>query len=154
MNIKLTLLTAFLLTTAISQAQTGKISGTIIDGGDQKIIDAATVSLLRVKDSGLVKLSLTDKEGRFSFENVKNGNYLVMASSIGRRKVYSSPLAVTDGSNLSVGTLKLVEQTTTLQTVAVDSKKPYIERQIDKTVVNVDALISNAGSTALEVLEK
>lgn len=155
MNIKLTLLTAFLFISLVSLAQSnGKITGTITDGGDQKIIDGATISLLRAKDSGLVKLSLADKEGHFSFENVKNGNYVVMASSIGRRKVYSSPLTITDGSNASAGTLKLEAQTTTLQTVAVDTKKPYIERQIDKTIVNVDALISNAGSNALEVLEK
>ena len=155
MTTKLTLLTFFLIIATVSLAQTnGKISGTITDGGDQKIIDAASISLLRAKDSGLVKLSLTDKEGHFSFENVKNGNYVVMASSIGRRKIYSSPITVTEGANISVGTLKLIEHTTTLQTVAVETKKPYIERQIDKTVVNVDALISNAGSTALEVLEK
>lgn len=132
----------------------GKISGTIIDGGNQKIIDAATISLLKVKDSSLVKLSLTDKEGQFYFENIKNGTYIIMASSIGHRKVYSSPITVTEGANVSVGTLQLLTQATTLQTVAVDTKKPFIERQIDKTIVNVDALISNAGSTALEVLEK
>src|SRR5665647_221840 len=76
----------------------GKISGSIID--------AATISLLEVKDSSLVKISLTDKQGNFSFENVKNGNYLIMASSIGHRKVYSTPVSITEGSNTSVGTLK------------------------------------------------
>ena len=153
---KFNLLTAILSTVAsIGFAQSnGKISGTIINGGDQKIIDAATVSLLRAKDSGLVKLSLTDKEGHFSFENVKTGNYLVMGSSIGHRKVYSKPITISEGTAVSVGILQLVAQATTLQTVAVDTKKPYIERQIDKTVLNVDALISNAGSTALEILEK
>lgn len=155
MSIKTILLSALLLVTMAGFAQTnGKISGTIIDGGDQKIIDAATISLLKAKDSSLVKLSLTDKEGRFSFDNVKSGNYLVMASSIGHKKVYSSPLVVADGANISAGTLQLPTQSTTLQTVAVDTKRPYIERQIDKTVLNVDALISNAGTTAMEVLEK
>lgn len=156
MNAKTCLLTAILLILAIvGLAQTnGKISGIIIDGGDQKIIDAATISLLKAKDSSLVKLSLTDKEGHFSFENVKNGNYVIMASSVGHRKVYSSPVAIADGSNVSVGTLQLITQTTTLQTVTVDTKKPFIERKIDKTILNVDALISNAGSTAMEVLEK
>lgn len=155
MNTKLILLTAFLLAfNPFTFAQTGKISGNIIDGGDQKIIDAATISLLQAKDSSLVKLSLTDKEGHFSFENVKIGKYVVMASSIGHRKVYSPVLTIADGSTISAGTLKLITQTTTLQTVTVDTKKPYIERQIDKTVLNVDALISNAGSTAMEVLEK
>ena len=139
--------------TGIAQVN-GKISGTIIDGGDQKIIDAATISLLKVKDSSLTKISLTDKEGHFSFENVKNGTYLIMASSIGHRKVYSSPITIIEGSNVSVGALQLVTQTTTLQTVAVDTKKTFIERKIDKTILNVDALISNSGSTAMEVLEK
>ena len=156
MNTKLTLLTSFFsLLTIVGIAQTnGKITGTIIDGDDQKIIDAATISLLKAKDSGLVKLSLTDKQGNFSFENIKNGNYLIMASSIGHRKVYSSPVAITEGSNASVGTLKLLAQTTTLQAVTVDVKRPFIERKLDRTIVNVDASITSTGSTALEVLEK
>ncbi len=156
MNTKTQLLTGLLLSlTTLGIAQTnGKISGTITDGGDQKIIDAATISLLRARDSSLIKLSLSDKEGHFSFENVKNGNYIIMGSSIGHRKAYSSSIIIAEGSNISVGTLKLIAQTTTLQTVAIDTKKPFIERKIDKTVLNVDALISNAGSTAMEVLEK
>ena len=83
MNTKTQLLTGLLLSlTTLGIAQTnGKISGTITDGGDQKIIDAATISLLRARDSSLVKLSLSDKEGHFSFENVKNGNYIIMGSS-------------------------------------------------------------------------
>ncbi len=154
MTTKFFLFISIFFTGLVGYSQTGRISGNIIDGGDQKIIDAANISLLRAKDSGLVKLTLTDKEGHFAFENLKNGNYIVMASSIGHRKVYSSPLTITEGASLSAGTLKLIAQATTLSTVAVDTRKPFIERQIDKTVVNVDALISNAGSTAMEVLEK
>jgi hypothetical protein len=41
-----------------------------------------------------------------------------------------------------------------LKEVKISVKKSYIEQKIDRTVVNVDALISNAGSNALEVLEK
>ena len=67
-----------------SIAQTGgKVSGSIKDGGNQKIIDAASVSLLKAKDSSLVKVAVTDKAGNFSFENLKEGSYLVLATSIG-----------------------------------------------------------------------
>jgi iron complex outermembrane receptor protein len=38
--------------------------------------------------------------------------------------------------------------------VVVQSKKPFIETKIDKTVVNVDASPSSAGATAMEILEK
>ena len=154
MKIKTTLLVISLIAGLTSLAQTGKISGTLTDGGDQKIIDAATVSLLKAKDSSVAKFSITDKEGHFSFENVKNGDYLVMATSVGHIKVLSDKITITENSNISVGILKLLPKTTTLNEIKVDTKKPYIERQIDKTIVNVDALISNAGSTALEVLEK
>ena len=68
-----------------SQAQqAGKITGSIKDGGNQKIIDAASISLLKASDSSLLKVSLTDANGQFSFENVKEGKYLVMASAIGQ----------------------------------------------------------------------
>ena len=138
----------------IANAQTGKITGNIKDGGNQQIIDAASVSLLKSKDSGLVKISLTDKEGNFSFENIKLGEYLVMATSTGHAKVYSSMITVKENQIAAVENLKLVPLTKTLKEVEVLAKKPFIERKIDKTILNVDALISNAGSTAMEVLEK
>ena len=41
-----------------------------------------------------------------------------------------------------------------LKEVVVTSKKPFIEQQIDKTVVNVQADINAIGSTAFEILQK
>lgn len=133
----------------------GKITGSIKDGGNQKIIDAASISLLKAKDSSLVKVSVTDKDGNFVFENVKEGVYLVQASSIGHSKTYSSAVSVTaETSVASAGTLQLVPVNKNLKEVVISSKKQLIERKIDRTIVNVDASITNAGSTALEVLEK
>jgi iron complex outermembrane recepter protein len=40
-----------------------------------------------------------------------------------------------------------------LATVTVTGKRPLIEQKIDRTVVNVEAMVSNAGTTALDVLE-
>lgn len=64
----------------------GKIFGSIKDGGQQAVIDASSVSLLLEKDSSLVKTSITDKEGKFLFENLADGNYLVAATSVGYQK--------------------------------------------------------------------
>src|SRR5438477_1214746 len=50
--------------------------------------------------------------------------------------------------------LVMTEQAKNLVGVTVTAKKPFIEAKIDKTVVNVDASPTSAGSTALEVLEK
>ncbi|MBA2250589.1 MAG: TonB-dependent receptor [Chitinophagaceae bacterium] len=154
-SIKL-LLTLFVLINciSISYSQSGKITGSLKDGGNQKIIDAATVSLLRSKDSTLIKSSLADQNGNFVFENLKDNTYLVRATSIGHTVIYSKPVNILNSSAVSVGTLQLITQTKVLKEVAINTNKPFIERKIDKTIVNVDALISNAGSTVMDVLEK
>ncbi|MEJ7671744.1 MAG: hypothetical protein WKF59_03335 [Chitinophagaceae bacterium] len=45
------------------------------------------------------------------------------------------------------------QESTVLKGVSVTAKKQFIEQKIDRTVMNVDALVSNAGVTALDVLE-
>lgn len=139
-----------------SYAQTGgKITGSIKDGGNQKIIDAASVSLLQAKDSALVKVAVTDKDGNFSFDNLKEGNYLVLATSVGHSKTFSSKISITSNALLAnAGVLQLVPAEKELKEVSVSAKKPLVERKIDRTIVNVDASITNAGGTAMEVLEK
>ena len=155
---KLFLTAIFLLFSTVMMAQVseGSISGTVADGGDQKIIDAATVSLYKAKDSSLVKINLTDKKGNFLFERLPFGKYFVLATSIGHLQTYSKTLEVNDASLVSAGILKLKNNIKTLSAVKVTAaiKKPLIERKIDRTILNVDASITNAGTTALEVLEK
>ncbi|MBS1741602.1 MAG: TonB-dependent receptor [Bacteroidetes bacterium] len=153
---KMLLGAAFACQSAISFAQTsGTISGKITDGGNQQIIDAATVFLLQSKDSSLVKTSVTDKDGNFVFELVPFGTYIVEASSIGHSKVYSQTINLqTNNTAFNTGLLKLAPAGKEMAAVVVHSKKQFIERKIDKTVVNPDALISNTGTSAMEALEK
>jgi iron complex outermembrane recepter protein len=140
---------------SLAQNNSTKITGSIKDGGIQKIIDAATVSLLNSKDSSLIKIAVTDKEGNFTFENVKEGSYLIMATSVGHSKTFSAPFSISsNNSTHNTGVLQLIEQSKNLKEVVVTAKKLFVERKADKTIINVDAMISNTGTTALEVLEK
>ncbi len=156
---KTTLLTlVFLIASKFLFAQIlpGVLTGKVTDGGDQKIIDAATVSLLKGTDSSLIKISLTDKEGNFSFDGLSDGKYYLMATSIGHLKVYSPLIKIKNGETVSAGVLELENNVKKLSEVTVSAtiKKPFIERKIDRTIINVDASVTNAGTTALEVLEK
>lgn len=151
----ITLAAIILAFTSQAQTKIGKITGIIQDGGNQKNIDAATVSLLKSKDSSLVKLNLTGKEGSFMFDQVKEGDYLLSVTSVGHSQTYSLPFVISAAQpNYDAGILHLVPINKNLKEVIVTSKKLFIERKIDRTVINVDASISNEGTTAMDVLEK
>lgn len=149
-----TLLMALLLT-FYSQAQntTNKISGTVEDG-NRKTIESATISLLREKDSSVIKFSVADKNGSYVFESITDGRYLVSISAVGHKKQFSPVFEINSGASVTVKNIVLVPEEKALSGITVTAQKPFIEQKIDRMVVNVDALVTNVGSTALEVLEK
>ena len=161
----LTLLTVVLTLSFASHAQLnypaadakvlkGKISGTVIDG-NTKTIESATIALLRAKDSSVAKMSVADKTGKFEFENIAPGQYVVSITAIGHTKGFSETFDI-NSSNLSVTlkTIELVPHAKAISGVTVTSKKPFIEQKPGKTVLNVDASPTNVGLNALELLEK
>lgn len=146
------LLIALLTVLAASAQTTAKISGLVTDDAG-KGLAAATVSLLRAKDSGLVKLAVTDKEGKYEFVNIKEGKYLLSFTSVGFGKKLSAPFTFSS-TDVNPAAVALSQNAKSLSEVTVTARKPFIESKLDKTVVNVEASPTSAGSTALEVLEK
>ncbi len=147
---------AFATASLVAFAQNdGKITGVIKDGGSQKVIDAATISLLKAEDSALVRTSVTDKDGNFVFDHIAVGAYLVRSTSVGHLEVYSRVLLLTTPqSRVQTGVMELLPAAKSMAAVVVTAKKSFVERRADKTLINPDALISNTGANALEVLEK
>jgi outer membrane receptor protein involved in Fe transport len=151
----LILFPSFLLFVSTALAQNiGKISGSIISK-NSKAAEGATVSLLRAKDSATVKLSASNKEGLFSFENLANGKYLVAVTTVGHKKSYSKTIEINPQQNtVQLPAITVVAVSKDLADVTVTAKRPLIEQRIDRTILNVEASITNTGTSALEVLEK
>jgi iron complex outermembrane receptor protein len=151
MSFKGCLLFNLVFFTNIAFCQTGKIAGTV--GGTEET--NTVVTLLTAKDSAFVKTTFCDSSGIFEFEKVKEGNYIITISVIGYKKYFSDVLEIDAGkSSLQLPAIVLENESKELNTVTVVSKKKFIERKIDRVVVNPDALISNTGATSLEMLEK
>ena len=113
------------------------------------------MSLLRAKDSATVKLAASNKQGQFVFEGIANGKYLVSATAVGYQKIVSNGFELTSTQqNVQLPALVLTPLSKNLADVTVTARKPLVEQQIDRTIVNVDASITNIGTSALEVLEK
>lgn len=153
----LTLLTvAFTTLSFVSNAQlnNGRISGTVIDGST-KTIESATITLLRAKDSSVVKMSVADKTGKYQFDAVPEGQYMVSISAVGHNKGFSETFNISSANAVvTLKTIELVPQAKSMGAVTVTAKKPLIEQKLDRTIVNVEASVTNVGNSALEVLEK
>lgn len=146
---------SFFLSISLFAQQSGSITGGVL-APDSTAIAGASVSLFRTSDSSLVKITVADTDGRFAFASLPVSGYFLRISAVGYQAYRSAGIVITSGQP-DVG-LPFIILTRAiagdLGGITVTSKKPLIERKIDRTVINVDAFISNAGANAFEVLEK
>jgi hypothetical protein len=149
----LTLFALLLFNFAKAQTTGGKISGSILDAS-KKPLDGATVVLLTAKDSTEVSKQLANPDGSFTFQSLKDNTYILKATYIGYKDYRSDNVVVSQQKPVNLSPFTLSSTGKALNEVAVTAQKSYIQQKIDRTVVNVGALISNTGANALEVLEK
>ncbi|WP_207423517.1 TonB-dependent receptor [Desertivirga brevis] len=124
-----------------------------ITTADGKPAEFATVLLTKRIDSTLVKSALTTALGRYTFNNVAPGSYVISTSFVGFKK--TSRVIEVKGEVVEVPEIRLIAGAASqLKEVTVTAKKPFLEQRPDKLVVNVDASATSAGSTAFEVLQK
>lgn len=118
-----------------------------------KTIEGATISLFRSAGGALVKTAITDAGGTAAFGQVGTGKYYIQVSHAGyatyRSVDYSLPLPSPDAVRVT-----LVPGAGTLQGITVTGKKPFVQHQKGKVIVNPEASVTNTGTTVLEVLEK
>jgi|GraSoiStandDraft_4_1057263.scaffolds.fasta_scaffold28853_1 iron complex outermembrane receptor protein len=139
------------LLASTSKAQ--KISGTVSD--DQgKGLEKTTVSILRAKDSSVVKFGATDKSGAYTILTNSTGNFLIKVTHVGYQPVFSKSFDVTSGAEISVPALTMVKAAEVLSGVVVNTKKPMVEVRADKMILNVEGTINATGTDALELLRK
>ncbi|HSU49316.1 MAG TPA: outer membrane beta-barrel protein, partial [Segetibacter sp.] len=147
------ILISFFISISTFAQNKGSVIGVIKDENGHGL-PAVTVTLLKAKDSALAKVAVSDKEGAFEMINIPEGKYYIVASSVGFTKTNSQLVDVTGAKAFKVPELVLRGTAKAMSEVTVQARRPLIENKIDKMVVNVDASPTNAGATAMEVLEK
>jgi len=138
-----------------SQTAAGKISGTVRDF-QNKPLSGATVTLHGFPDTTKTATRIADQTGGFVFKNIVKGSYVITCTAISFRAYTTGRLIIDDAHgniDLPVIVLQPIDKQT-LKEVTITARKPLIEQKIDRTIINVDAMISAAGSSALEVLSK
>ena len=147
------MLAVFLLACSgvFAQNQIHQVRGSITDSLNQSV-PGATISILRAIDSSLVSSVSSDAEGIFMLEYSQDPPLLLKISHSGFQSNFIN--ISTNEPVIDAGNIRLLPRSSVLSSVTVIGRKPAVEFRADKTVVNVEASLSNVGATALEVLEK
>ena len=154
--ITLSCLFIFLCNSIYGQNSTASISGKIIDADNKEPIFFATILLLNEQQETLVKSELSGNNGEFNFKDLKKGNYKIKIVHDEYNPFKTAVFLVNSDDQKELKPIEVIKtiKKESLNEVVVVSKKKFIESKIDRTVINVDALESNSGITALELLKK
>ncbi len=117
-----------------------------------KPIENATVELRKTENSSLIKAAITNAKGIAELQILAEGKYHVTIIAVGFTSKKSTPFSLPATTKLVK--VSMISNIKNLQEVSVTSSKPLITKSQGKTVVNVDASVTNAGASVLEVLEK
>lgn len=119
---------------------------------DSTALPGSTVQLLSEESTVLQKAG-TDSSGIAIFRNLLPGKYKVEVTRVTHQASSLDNIVISDNS-IRDAVVLLVPQAGVMGNVTVTAKKPMVQFLPDKTVVNVDASIGNAGTTVMEVLER
>lgn len=141
--------------TQLTYSQTiDKVIGQVQNEKKEPVI-GATVILSKAKTNKIIKSTFTDVDGKFEFEKLKEDTCKFTVSYIGMQPYVAENIILSaSNANVDLGIISLSEATKNLQEVTVKAQKSFVEKKIDRVVINPDALIGNAGTTSLEILEK
>ena len=149
-NFVITLLIILVIHPLYAQ-QSIAISGNVFTC-DKLPAEGANIVLLNSRDSVFVTGTAVDERGNFRLKDLTTGNYLIEMSMLGFQKEVKS--VYLNGKNpIPLDTVYLIPDAMKLGSVEVVGKRPLIEIQADKTVINLDASIINTGKNAFIVLE-
>ena len=132
---------------------TGSLTGKVVDS-QHKPIAFVTVNIYHMPDSILLKGIATDTAGAYLFSQLELGRYYLQGSFIGFKKSSRLPVSLLEGEQKKVPELVMIQAATQLTEVGVIAKRPFIERQVDKTVLNIESDVIASGGTALEALKR
>ncbi|WP_018611652.1 outer membrane beta-barrel family protein [Segetibacter koreensis] len=145
----LSLFLSFISLTAFAQGSY-TVSGTVKDNNGNALAHV-TISVLKAKDSTLVKSEISNTAGKFEMQIPAQQTYVLLYTIVGYSNKYSHLFSLNKNFN-EVTTLK--PSSKKLEDVSVTAHRPLIEIKADKTVFNVEGSINAQGSNALELLQK
>lgn len=137
----------------IAYSQSGTINGSVqFPASPENVV----IQLLSAKDKVIMKTAIPEADGTFGFSGLAYESYIVTIDDAKFVPFQSEVIAISpDSANVTFPPIVLLQSPVNeIKEVVVQKKLPIVENKIDRTVVNVDAILTAAGGDAMDVLEK
>ena len=134
-------------------ANTGSVSGKIVDSISGASLSDATVSVLNTKDSSVLFQAVSKTDGSFLLQNLPYTQMLVQVSFQGYNSITKELSLSKMQPNYSFGTLHLTPSSNDLGVVIVRSTPPIVVRG-DTTEFNASRIKTKPNATAEDLLKK
>ena len=155
----ITILITFFLSILTAAAQRDGMSGRVIDKDDNSPMAKSTIQLYRLTqktggklDTVFVSGVLSDDNGRFAFNNVSAGQYLVKVTFLGYKHYYRA-VNKERGRDLAIGTIAMEASSVQLDEAVITANLPKMVIRDDTVVYNADAFRVPEGSVIEALVE-
>jgi len=134
-----------------SYSQSGySLKGRVLSVNNERIADAEVI-LLNAQDTMIKIGAITDEQGVFYFDELKNGKYKIQILFVGYQSANIDPVVI-QGRDEVLGPTILHQKSTALKEVEVVSEKLTVESEAGKMIYYIDGNLNSAGLTALELM--
>lgn len=129
------------------------LKGSVVDAATNKPLEYTSVSFFAIRDSSLVAGGVTDASGNFSID-ARRGRFFAKIQFVSYKPKIISYLRINGESpEIDMGVIKLSSDVETLSEVVVEGERDQVEMTLDKRIVNVSKDASNAGRSAVDILD-
>jgi hypothetical protein len=136
-----------------AQSEAVTIKGKVGDAGSHAILPDASLALLHLPDSIVIRRSLSSKSG-FLFNRLKVGNYQLYISNIGYRDTAVDITIKTGVTELNTDTIWLQSSARSLVEVVVKAIIPPVITKNDTLIYDAGAFKTRPNATVEELLKK
>lgn len=146
-------LTVFVFLSLFAHAQNASIIGVTVDTSSKENLSNSVISLLRSKDSILVKFVRSNATGNFELNNLKAGDYILLVTYPNYAD-YVDHVSLDSLSSVDLGKLSLILKANLLQEVIVKQAIGAIRVKGDTTEYAADSFKVQPNATVEDLLKK
>lgn len=134
-------------------AQKASIKGTVLDSQNGEPIEYASVALLNSADNSVIAGDVSNKNGNFTIQNIKTGNYKLKIYFIGYESRIMENINVLGNQNVQLEVIKLKVSNQALDEIVITSKKTNSSNKIDKQQYKASQFETAKGGSAIDVIK-